>query len=136
MLVDLGRYEEALKILKEEMFVPLEMDQSFHLLYVRALLQIANVKIKAGDIEEAVISLQKALEFPENHGVGPPITSGNAEIYYRLGCAYELLGEYHHAITSWQEAAKEHHSFGDELYEFVQMSLDKLSRYSELGFHG
>jgi tetratricopeptide (TPR) repeat protein len=136
MLVDLGQHEKALKILIEEKFVPLEMDQSFHLLYVRALLQRAEASLAAGDIEGAIISFQSALEFPENHGVGPPITMGNAEIFYRLGCAYELLGEYHHALQAWQEAAKENHNYGEPLYEFVQMSLDKLGRYSELGFHG
>jgi tetratricopeptide (TPR) repeat protein len=136
MRVDLGRYEEALKILTEEKFVPLEMDQSFHLLYVRTLLQSGEASLEAGDIEEAITSFHRALEFPENHGVGQPTTMGNAEIYYRLGCAFELLGEFQHAIQAWQEAAKEHHAFEDALYEFVQMSLDKLGRYSELGFHG
>ncbi len=136
ILVDLGRYEEALRTLTEEEFVPLEMDQSFHWIYVKALLQRAEAHLKADRIEEAIADYQKALEFPQNHGVGKPMTTENAEILYHLGCAFELLGKYGQAIRAWQEAAREHHAFGGGLYTFVQMSIDKLGRYSELGFSG
>ena len=134
ILIDLGRPKEALKILTEEKFVPLEMDQSFHLLYVRALVQRAETQIQTGNIDAAVIDLQQALNFPENHGVGRPTTMGNAEIYYSLGCAYEMIGEYKLALQAWKEGASEHHPFGDHLFEYVQKSLDKLGRYSELGY--
>jgi tetratricopeptide (TPR) repeat protein len=136
MMVDLGNYEGALKILTEEEFVPLEMDQSFHDVFVRAILQRGEAHLKEGRVEEAIEDYKRALEFPQNLGVGRPITMSNAEIHYRLGCAYEQLGKYQHAIHSWREAAKEHHNFGDELFSYVQESLDKLGRYSELGFHG
>jgi tetratricopeptide (TPR) repeat protein len=136
IMVDLGQYEAALQILTEKEFVPLEMDQSFHWLYVRALLQRAESYIEAGQFEQAIADYQKALEFPPNHGVGKPTTMSNAEILYRLGCAYEQVGKFSQAVQTWQEAASEHHSFGQELYSYVQKSLDKLGRYSELGFEG
>ncbi len=135
MMVDLGDYERALKILTEESFVPLEMDQSFHDVYVRAILQSAEAHLAVEDIELAIDDYKKALEFPQNLGVGRPMTMGNAEIHYRLGCAYEQLGKYKHAIRSWREAAEESHNYGDELFSYVEKSLDKLGRYSELGFH-
>jgi tetratricopeptide (TPR) repeat protein len=61
------------------------------------------------------------------------VTSTQAEIYYRLGCAYETLGLYKKALNAWYEAASEHHAHGAVMYEYVQKALDKLSRYSELG---
>jgi tetratricopeptide (TPR) repeat protein len=103
---------------------------------VRALLQRAGAHLKAGRIEDAIADYQKALEFPHNQGVGRPATMRDAEIHYRLGCAYEQLGKYKQALQSWRQAAKEHHNFRDELYPYVQKSLDKLGRYSQLGFHG
>ena len=136
IMVDLGQYKQALEILTSEKFVPLEMDQSFHWLYVKALIQSAESQLKAGHIEQAIADYQKALDFPENQGVGRPTSMANAEILYLLGNAYELLGIYHQAIKAWQEAASEHHTFGDVLFPFVQRSLDKLGRYSELGFVG
>ncbi len=66
-------------------------------------------------------------------GVGAPTTRAQAHIYYHLGLAYEKLGKYRLAIRAWREAASEHHPHGKELYSYVQMALDKLSRYSELG---
>ncbi|MCJ7733276.1 MAG: hypothetical protein MUP11_01900, partial [Anaerolineales bacterium] len=136
IMIDLGRYEEVLGIFKTEKFVPLEMDQSFHLMYVRALIQQAEAQIKKGYREQAILSYQQALEYPENHGVGRPTTMGCAEIYFRLGCLYEESGKFKLGIQAWKEAASEHHPFGGQLFEYVQKSLDKLSRYSEIGFEG
>jgi tetratricopeptide (TPR) repeat protein len=136
MLVDLGRHDEALEALLKEEFVPLEMDQSFHRVYVRALLQRAEGHLAAGRLEGAAYDYLLALDYPANHGVGRPTTSADAEIHYRLGCVYERLGKYEDAIRAWQAAAREHHDFGEPLYEFVQRSLDKLGRYGELGFGG
>ena len=136
IMVELDQHEQALKIMTNEKFVPLEMDQTFYLVYIRALLRIAQAHLDAGRIEHAITDFQKALEFPQNQGVGKPTTLGNAEILYRLGCAYELNGDYRQAVRAWQDAAREHHKFGDELFPYLQMSLDKLGRYSELGFVG
>jgi tetratricopeptide (TPR) repeat protein len=134
IMVELGKYNKALDLLLNEEFVPLEMDQSFHDIYVKALIMRAGDYINANRITEAIDDLERALEFPRNLGVGRPVTSRNAEILYRLGCAYELQGNYLAAIENWTNAAREHHKVGDELFEYIQMSLDKLGRYSEIGF--
>ncbi|HEX9616076.1 MAG TPA: hypothetical protein VGA03_01575, partial [Anaerolineales bacterium] len=133
MLVDLGRNEEALDIMQTEKFTPLEMDQSFHNLYVRALMQRAGDRIQAGMLAEAILDYQAALEYPENLGVGKPTTLNQAQVYYSLGLAYEKLGCISEALAAWRSAASEQHPHGTELYEYVQKALDKLSRYSELG---
>jgi tetratricopeptide (TPR) repeat protein len=136
MMVDLDQHERALEIITSEEFVPLEMDQSFHLVYVRALLKRAAALLEAGRFEEAIAAYQQALEFPQNQGVGKPLTMGNAEILYRLGCVYELVGDYRRAVRAWRGAASEHHTYGEALFPYLQKSLDKLGRYSELGFDG
>jgi tetratricopeptide (TPR) repeat protein len=134
IMVDLGQYNQALEILSNEKFVPLEMDQSFHEIYVKALKMRAKDHLNENRIENAISDLKMALVFPKNHGVGRPVTLQNAEILYRLGCAYELSGNYSQAVDSWKKAAHEDHVIGDELFEYIQMSLDKLGRYSEIGF--
>jgi tetratricopeptide (TPR) repeat protein len=133
LLVDLGQQDEALEIMTREKFVPLEMDQSFHNLYAHAWMLKAQALLGQGKTEEAISCFQEALKYPENIGVGQPVTSTRAEILYYLGCAYETLGFYKKALGAWREAASEHHAHGTILYEYVQRSLDKLSRYSELG---
>ena len=133
MMVDLGRYNDALAIMQTENFVPLEMDQSFHDLYVRALMQRAADALQAGRVDDAIRDYQEALKYPENLGVGAPTTLSQADIYYHLGLAYEQVGRYMEALAAWRSAACEHHLHGSRLFEYVQKALDKLSRYSELG---
>jgi tetratricopeptide (TPR) repeat protein len=133
MLVDLGNYQEAIRLMEEEKFIPLEMDQSFHNTYIQALMMRANDQLKAGRIEDAIKDFHKMLDYPDNLGVGAPTTRAQAHIFYQLGLAYEKIGQYRLAINSWKEAASEHHAHGKELYPYIQMALDKLSRYSEFG---
>jgi tetratricopeptide (TPR) repeat protein len=133
MMVELGHYQEAIELMAAEKFIPLEMDQSFHEVYVQALMMRAKDHLNAGRIEAAIQDYYKMLEYPENHGVGTPTTRAQAHIYYHIGIAYEKLGKYLKAIKAWREAASEHHPHGTERFTYVQMALDKLSRYSELG---
>lgn len=133
MMVELGHYQEAIELMTTETFVPLEMDQSFHDVYVRALTMRANASLDAGRIEDAIQDYLRMLDYPANLGVGAPTTRTQAQIYYELGLAYERLGEYQNAREAWREAASEHHGRGSRLFEYVQAALDKLSRYSELG---
>ena len=133
MMVELGQYQEALDLMISERFIPLEMDQSFHEVYVQALMLRAKDHLQAGRIEEAIQDYSRMLEYPQNHGVGAPTTRAQAHIYYHLGLAYEKLGQHRSALRAWREAACEHHPHEKELFVYVQRSLDKLSRYSELG---
>jgi len=132
MLVDLGRYEEAIEMLSREEFVPSEMDQSFRLVYVKAYLGRAKGYLEAGRLEEAIADYKKALEYPPNVGSGRPVSPSDAEILYLLGCACERAGRFGEAIRAWQEAACEYHPHGTDLFQFVQQSLYKLNRYSEI----
>jgi tetratricopeptide (TPR) repeat protein len=93
----------------------------------------ATDRLKVGRIEEAIQDYLKMLDYPGNLGVGAPTTRVQAHIYYQLGIAYEKLGKYRLAIRAWREAASEYHAHGKELHPYIQMALDKLSRYSELG---
>lgn len=133
MRVELGQHEEALAIMQNEKFVPLEMDQTFHEVYVQAYLQLAEDHLRAGQIESAIEDYQKALEYPLNLGVGQPPDLKQAHIHYLLGLAYERLGRYSDALHAWHRAAAEHHSPQNPLYPYVESALDKISRYSELG---
>ncbi len=134
ILVDLGCYDEAIEKLAREHFMPLEMDQSFRHAYVRVFTKRAELLLAANRVEEAIADYQKALEYPVNVGVGKPVSQSNAEILFRMGCAYEVLGRFDEAIAVWQQAAEEHHFEGTPFYPFIQKSLDKLGHYHELGY--
>jgi tetratricopeptide (TPR) repeat protein len=133
ILVDLGNFEEAIRLMEKEKFIPLEMDQSFHNAFVQALLLRAKEHLQADRVDDAIQDYLYMLKYPDNLGVGAPTTRAQAHIYCLLGLAYEKLGKYHLAIQAWREAASEHHPHGQALFQYVQQALDKLSRYSELG---
>ncbi|WP_322807199.1 DUF5107 domain-containing protein [Thermanaerothrix sp.] len=133
MLVELGEEDKALYIMQNETFVPLEMDQTFHDVYVQALLQRAEKHLQAGRPEQAIEDYQKALEYPVNLGVGQPPDLKQAQIYYLLGLAYERIGRYQDALDAWYCAAKEYHPSHSALYPYVESALDKINRYTELG---
>jgi tetratricopeptide (TPR) repeat protein len=135
MLVELGRHDEAIEIMHKEKFVPLEMDQTFHDVYVRAYLQRAEQYIRSGLVYKAIEDYQKALEYPINLGVGQPPDLNQAQIYYQLGLAYESIGRYIDALKAWHCAAREHHPSDSQLYSYVKNALDKINRYSELGLN-
>jgi tetratricopeptide (TPR) repeat protein len=133
MLVELGHEDEAIQIMTNEEFVPLEMDQTFHDVYVQAYLQRAERHINAGLTEQAIADYQKALEYPINLGVGQPPGLKQARIYYLLGLAYEAIGQYRNALKAWHSAAREFHPRQSENYLYVEKALDKINRYSEIG---
>ena len=133
MRVELGLHEEALVIMQSETFVPLEMDQTFHEVYVQAYLQLAEDHRRSGQIESAIADYLKALEYPRNLGVGQPVDLKQAQIYYLLGLTYEQNGQYKKALKAWHRAAEEHHSSHSDLYPFVLAALDKINHYSKLG---
>ncbi len=134
MLVEMGDYESAIQKLTSEQFVASEMDQSFRNAYVRAYLARADARVKAGRTAEAIADYKQALEYPENVGVGRPVSPRQAQILYLLGCAYEQIGGFQDALAAWKQAVCEHHPHGSELFTYLQMSLDKLNRYSEIRF--
>lgn len=133
MLVDLGEYEQAIRMLQTEQFVASEMDQSFRTAYTSAFLQRARAHQREGQREAAIHALRLALDYPANVGVGRPLTPNDAEILYELGCTLEESGKLMEAIEAWRQAAYEYHPHGSALFPFVQHALDKLSRYSEIG---
>lgn len=133
MLVELGHEDEAIEIMTNEKFVPLEMDQTFHDVYVQAYLQRAERHLNSGSVEQAIADYRKALEYPPNLGVGQPPDLKQAQIYYLLGLAYESLGQYQDALQAWYCAAREFLPSYSEGYQFVERALDKINRYSELG---
>lgn len=133
MMVELGQYKEALEIITTQKFIPLEMDQSFHNVYVQALQMEAKDHLNNSRLEDAARCYEKMLLYPDNQGVGAPTNMAQAAVYYHLGCIYEKMGRFSDALKVWKESASEYHHSGDDLFQYVQLSLDKLSRYSELG---
>ena len=98
-----GDYDKAIDLLREHHFRTWEGGRSIYYHYVDAHCLKALELMDAGKTEEAIQSLQRAMEYPDNLEVGKPLNDErNAMIYYYLGVAHERLGEKQKA-REWYE---------------------------------
>ena len=93
LLNDLGRYEEALKLIMARTFHPWEGGEGkVTTQYAVALTQLGIRALRDGDAEKARELLEKALVFPHNLGEGKLEGAKDSNIHYYLGLAEKALG--------------------------------------------
>lgn len=87
-------FEKAYKLILGRRFHPWEGGEGkITKQYVCALIEMAKRALKNNDVEDAIVLLRKALEYPENLGEGKLAGAQENDISYYLGCAYNLLDE-------------------------------------------
>ena len=115
-LVDAGRFDEALAILKNTHFHPWEGWSGAHDVYVSALRGQAQQHIRNKRFEQAIDSLKQAMEYPENLGSGRPARVDYTYEHYHIGICCKslkqsgLAREYLLKCTGssgWREKAQE-----------------------------
>jgi len=90
---DVGRYDEALGVLRDTTFIPWEGFTQVHDLYARVLHSRADKLMQKGNYDEAIKDLRRAMEYPENLGVGKPHNPNFVREYCSLGVCYDALGK-------------------------------------------
>ncbi|MFV1966936.1 MAG: DUF5107 domain-containing protein [Pirellulaceae bacterium] len=90
---DMGRYDEALGVLREATFIPWEGFTQVHDLYARVLHLRAGKQAREGNYDPAIKDLRQVMEYPENLGVGKPHNPSFVREYYHLGVYYQALGK-------------------------------------------
>ncbi len=116
-LVQEGRFEQALEILRKNTFLPWEGWTGAHQIYVRAHLERALELISKGKLRRAVEDIKAAMEYPENLGTGRPAFPVFAREYFLLGLCYKLIGKsrkvssYFAAASSATASLLSHHTY-------------------------
>lgn len=88
-----GRYEQALRLLKEHRFHNWEGEGQIHDVYMNAYLLEGEKEYQAGKYREAFEDYEAALAYPENLEVGRPYREARLpQVDYLLGLAHEKLG--------------------------------------------
>lgn len=90
---DVGRYDEALGILRDTTFIPWEGFTQVHDLFARVLHSRADKQMQQGKYDLAIKDFRQAMEYPENLGVGRPYNPNFAREYYGLGICHDALGK-------------------------------------------
>lgn len=100
-----GKHEEALKFLTKRKFHPWEGGEGkVSRQYVYTHLALAHKAIHNKKYDEAIRLLQQAQHYPENLGEGKLYGAQENNIFYWMGCAYDLMGNGQWAMDSWQKA--------------------------------
>ncbi|MBL7110760.1 MAG: DUF5107 domain-containing protein [Bacteroidales bacterium] len=133
ILVQMKRYDEAMKVLNENYFKQWEGISKAYGSYVDAHLLLGLENIDAGQYEQALYHYSEALKFPKNMMVAEPYRGGRlCEVYYRMGTIYELLDEPGKAKEAYENAAaRKLHSQLSDSYFFRARALQELGREEE-----
>jgi tetratricopeptide (TPR) repeat protein len=108
LYIQLGRYDEAINLLRNHHFHLWEGGGEVHDLYVDAYLLRGLEKFRAGRYIEALEDYKMALEYPENLEMAKPFSGGYREpqIYYFIGTVYEALGDIEKSKSCYEKATK------------------------------
>jgi tetratricopeptide (TPR) repeat protein len=133
LLVQLGRYKEALQVLDDNYFKQWEGVSKAYNSYVDAHLILGWELMKQGEFDQALNHMKLAGEFPSNMMVAKPYRGGrSSEIHYFTGMVYEAMGENQLASESFASCVAERQNMQlDENYYYHACGLKGIGRQQE-----
>ena len=131
LLVQLGRYDRAIELLRSHHFHVWEGGGEIHGIFIEAYLLRGQDFMAAKKYRQALSDFATALTYPENLDVAAPASGGgSAKIYYWIGMAYEALGQKAKAGASFEKAAAFRHGWSEPGY-YQALALQKTNKRSE-----
>jgi tetratricopeptide (TPR) repeat protein len=131
LLVQTGRPEKALEILKSHHFHVWEGGGGIHGLWVEASLGLGRRKLAKRDRGGALAAFTSALDYPENLEVGPPSSGpGSAKIYFHIALAQKALGRAAAAAEACEKAVAFPAGLNEQAY-YAAAALMELGRADE-----
>jgi tetratricopeptide (TPR) repeat protein len=129
LLVEVGREDQALELLRLNHFHVWEGEAGVHGLYVEALVRRGRRALKAGQPAAARVDFQSALGHPDNIEEGHPGADDEPRVLYHLGLAQKALGRAKEARDSFARTAA---AKGDgETSYYRALALGELGRRAE-----
>jgi tetratricopeptide (TPR) repeat protein len=105
LLVQVGRDDEGLELLRSNHFHVWEGEEGMHRLYAEALLRRGRRSLQAGQAAAARVDFQAALLHPDNIEEGHGAGDDEAVVRYHLGLAQKALGFAKEARASFSAVA-------------------------------
>jgi len=102
-----GQYDKAIQLLRSHHYRTWEGGRRIYWHYVDAHVLKALELKELDRHEEAIVHLEKAMEYPENLEVGKPLNDErNALMYYLMGKAYSQLGKENEAMEAYRKSTE------------------------------
>ncbi len=133
LLVQLGRYDEALSVVENNRFKQWEGISKAYNSYVDAHLFLGLEELRKGHPDEALAHMISAGEFPGNMMVAKPYRGGRSgEVDYFTGMVLEAMGKKKQAGESYRACVEERlDSRLDETHYYKALALRKLGMEKE-----
>ena len=135
LLVQLGRYDEALEAANDYYFRQWEGVSKAYASYVDAHLLRGCEYTREGNTEAALEDYLAALEYPENMMVAEPYRGGrSAQVDYFIGTAYEKMGDLDKAKDHYlKSSTKRQQQDLSDIHFYKALALKKLNNTEEAG---
>jgi tetratricopeptide (TPR) repeat protein len=133
LLVQLGRYDDALNITENNYFRQWEGVSKAYSSYVDAHLLRGLINFNSGKYEEALKDYLNALTYPENMMVAQSYRGGReSQVYYFLGTVYEKMEKNKKAKEMWELSVirRQNPQFSENHF-YRALSLNKLGKTTE-----
>ncbi len=131
LLVQTGRYDRAIDLLKSHHFHVWEGGGEIHGIFVEAHLLRGQDFMAAQKYRQALADFETALTYPENLEVAAPASAGgSAKIFYWIGMAFAGLGDDRGATANLEKAAGVRSVPSEQQY-FQALAFKKLGRDAE-----
>src|SRR5574344_1871857 len=107
LLNQLGRFQEAEKLIEGHVFHPWEGGEGkVSEQYQLSRVGMAVEAIRSGRFDEAVADLDECFDYPHNLGEGRLFNAQESDFYYLLGLAYKGRGDDADAVECWRKGVK------------------------------
>jgi len=129
--VDRGNYRQALNLLMSRSFKPWEGGIAIRDVYIDATIGLGDQALAQREHAVALEAYGRALEYPQNLGVGAPAKAHTARTLYLMSEVYVAQGELDKAKQLWEQIAREEDPPASESSYYCALALKKLSRDTE-----
>jgi tetratricopeptide (TPR) repeat protein len=129
--VDRGNYRQALELLMSRSFKPWEGGIAIRDVYIDATIGLGDQALARREHAVALEAYGRALEYPQNLGVGAPAKAHDARTWYLMSEVYVAQGEVDKAKQVWEQIAREEDPPASESSYYRALALKKLSRDAE-----
>jgi tetratricopeptide (TPR) repeat protein len=130
LLLEKGRFDEAVDLLKGHHFKPWEGGQVIREIFVAANLEQGRKALAEGNPAEAEKAFREALSYPVNLGVGEPDEPHDEAAQFWLGEALAAQGKAQAAIEAWTAGSREGASDGISIF-YHALDCRELGRLQE-----
>lgn len=131
VLVNTGGYDKAIEYMDNTYFHRQEGAEQLHGMHVAAHTLRAKELLSEGSYDKAIEDMIVAYSYPENHMVGRDTAySGNPQIFYYTGLAYELAGNKKMAKEYFNKSVNATSRDPGNLY-YKAMAFQKLKKNKE-----